>query len=53
MKRDERPQASNTPKLRSEPSKHNTQGNIVTPTLGIATLSVLNVKAEGISQVNV
>ncbi|KAH9658314.1 hypothetical protein KPL70_023440 [Citrus sinensis] len=27
VKRDERPQASTTPKLRSEPFKHNTQGN--------------------------
>ena len=33
VKRDERPQASTTPKLRSEPSKHNTQGNTVTPTI--------------------
>ncbi|KAH9704886.1 hypothetical protein KPL70_011644 [Citrus sinensis] len=33
VKRDERPQASTTPKLRSEPSKHNTQGNIVTSTI--------------------
>ncbi|KAH9671174.1 hypothetical protein KPL70_017259 [Citrus sinensis] len=27
VKRDKRPQASTTPKLRSKPSKHNTQGN--------------------------
>ncbi|KAH9780480.1 hypothetical protein KPL71_008094 [Citrus sinensis] len=33
VKRDERPQASTTLKLRSEPSKHNTQGNTVTPTI--------------------
>ncbi|KAH9668371.1 hypothetical protein KPL70_021390 [Citrus sinensis] len=29
VKRDERPQASTTPKLRSEPSKHNTLGNTI------------------------
>ena len=33
VKRDERPQASTTPKLRSEPSKHSTQGNTITPTI--------------------
>ncbi|XP_052288665.1 uncharacterized protein LOC127899347 [Citrus sinensis] len=33
VQRDERPQASTTPKLRSKPSKHNTQGNTVTPTI--------------------
>ena len=33
VKRDERPQASTTTKLKSEPSKHNTQGNTVTPTI--------------------
>ncbi|KAH9658281.1 Endonuclease [Citrus sinensis] len=33
VKQDEKSQASTTPKLRSEPSKHNTQGNTVTPTI--------------------
>ena len=33
MKRDERLQASIAPKLRSEPSKHNSQGNTMTPTI--------------------
>ncbi|KAH9769333.1 Endonuclease [Citrus sinensis] len=33
VKRDERPQASTTTKLRSEPSKNNTQGNTVAPTI--------------------
>ena len=33
MKRDERPQASTTLKIRFEPSKHNTQGNTITPTI--------------------
>ncbi|KAH9734804.1 hypothetical protein KPL71_017514 [Citrus sinensis] len=33
VKRAERPQASTTLKLRSEPSKHNTQGNTVTRTI--------------------
>jgi len=33
MKRDERPQTSTIPKSRFKPSKHNTQGNTVTPTI--------------------
>ena len=33
MKRDERPQVCIAPKPRSEPSKHNLQGNVVTPTI--------------------
>ena len=33
VKRDERAQASTAPKPRSEPSKHNSQGNTVTPTI--------------------
>lgn len=33
VKRDERPQTSTAPKPRSEPSKPNSQGNIMTPTI--------------------
>ena len=53
VKRDERPQASTTPKLRSKPSKHNTQGNIVTPTIRNRDIKCFKCRGRGISQVNV
>ena len=47
MKRDERPQASTTPKLRSEPSKHNTQGNTVTPTIRNRDIKCFKCQGKG------
>ena len=53
VKRDERPQGSPTPKLRSEPSKHNTQGNTITPTIRNRDIKCFKCQGRGISQVNV
>ncbi|KAH9658312.1 hypothetical protein KPL70_023438 [Citrus sinensis] len=47
VKRDERPQASTTPKLRSKPSKHNTQGNIVTSTIRNCGIKCFKCQGKG------
>ncbi|KAH9717069.1 hypothetical protein KPL71_021686 [Citrus sinensis] len=47
VKRDERPQASTTPKLRSEPSKHNTQGNTVSPIIRNRNIKCFKCQGKG------
>ena len=49
VKRDERPQASTAPTPRSELSKHNSQGNIVTP--AIRNHDIKCFKCQGMGQI--
>ena len=47
VKRDERPQASTALKPRSKPSKHNSQGNIVTLTIKNRDIKCFKCQCKG------